>query len=145
MSELEGRPAVKVLGRYAVVVALLGSLVLAGPAEAANWTANTSLGIKVKPAQIQKGQSVKVSGHLKSKRNACEKDMKIQLFSKKKGKDWKHVANTHTKNDGSYGFTRHPKKTTKFQTKFRGKTMGVHPNEHTCLGSVSVVKKVKVT
>jgi hypothetical protein len=144
MSELEGRPAVKVLGRYAIVVALLSSFVLASPAEA-SFIAKTSLGIKVKPAQIQKGQSVKVSGHLKSPRNACVKDMKIQLFSKAKGKDWKQVAHTKTASDGSYKFTRHPKKTKKFKTKFPGKATGVHPHHHVCLESVSVVKKVKVT
>ena len=73
MSEREGRPAVKMLGRYAVVIALLGSFVLAGPAEAANWTANTSLGIMVKPAHIQKGQMVKISGRLRSGKSACVK------------------------------------------------------------------------
>ena len=135
----------KVLGRYAVVIALLSSFVLASPAEATDFTAKTSLGIKVNPAHIQKGDSVKVSGHLKSKKNACVKDMKIQLFSKAKGKDWKQVAHTFTKNDGSYAFTRHPKKTKKFQTKFPGKTSGVHPHHHICLESESVVKKVKVT
>ena len=135
----------KVLGRYAIVVALLSSFVLASPAEATDFTANTSLGIKVKPAQIQKGETVKVSGHLKSGHHSCVKDKKIQLFSKAKHKDWKQVAHTHTKNDGSYLFKRHPKKTKKFKTKFPGTTTGVHPNEHTCLKSVSVIKKVKVT
>jgi hypothetical protein len=136
---------VKPLGRYAVVIALLGSFVLAGPAEATDFTAKTSLGINVNPAHIQKGQSVKVSGRLKSPKSACVKDMKIQLFSKGKNKPWKQVAHTFTKNDGSYKFTRHPKKNKKFQTKFLGKTTGVHPHEHTCLASESVVKKVKVT
>jgi hypothetical protein len=145
MSEREGRPAVKALGRYAIVIALLSSFVLVGPAEARDFTAKTSLGIKVKPAQIQKGQSVKISGHLKSPKNACVKDMKIQLFSKAKGKDWKQVAHTFTANDGSYKFTRHPKKTKKFQTKFPGKVSGVHPHHHVCLESESAVKKVKVT
>jgi hypothetical protein len=145
MSELEGRPAVKLLGRFAIVVALLGSFVLASPAEAKNWTATTSLSIKVSSTHIQKGESVKISGHLKSGRHSCVKNKKIQLFSKAKHKDWKQVAHTQTANDGSYKFTRHPKKTKKFKTKFPGKTMGVHPNRHTCLESVSVVKKVKVT
>ncbi len=135
----------KVLGRCAIVVALLSSLVLASPVEAANFTANTSLGIMVSSTHIQKGQNVKVFGHLKSPKTACVKDKKIQLFSKAKNKPWKQVAHTQTKNDGSYSFTRHPKKTKKFKTKFPGSTTGVHPNEHTCLSSVSVVKKVKVT
>jgi hypothetical protein len=145
MSELEGRPAVKLLGRYAIVVALLSSFVLAGPAEATDFTANTSLTIHVSKNHIQKGQKVKISGKLKSPKTSCVKDKKIQLFAKANNKPWKQVAHTHTKNDGSYAFTRHPKKTKKFKTKFLGTTTGVHPNEHTCLKSASVVKKVQVT
>jgi hypothetical protein len=147
MSELEGRPAVKLklLGRYAIVVALISVFSLAGPAEAVDFTATTSLGIRVSSQHIRQGHVVAIRGRLKSGQHSCVNDEKIKLFAKPKGKPWKQVAHTRTAQNGTYVFVRHPKRTTRFETKYSGKTTGVHPNEHTCLPSHSVVKKVRVT
>jgi hypothetical protein len=144
MSELEGRPAVKLLGKYAIVVALISAFSLAGPAEAVDFTATTSLSIHVSRLHIQQGQTVKIYGALKSDHHSCVNNEKIKLFAKRVGSAWKLVAHTQTAENGSYRFVRRPKKTTRFQTKYPGKTTGVHPNQHTCLPSVSVVRKVRV-
>jgi hypothetical protein len=145
MSELEGRPAVKLLGRYASVVALICAFSLAGPAEAVDFVATTSLGIQVSRHHIQQGQKVAIHGRLKSSHHSCVNHEKIKLFAKRVGSAWRQVAHTRTAENGSYSFVRRPNKTTRFKTKYPGKTTGVHPNQHTCLPSVSVVRKVRVT
>jgi hypothetical protein len=145
MSELEGRPAVKLLGKYAIVVALISAFSLAGPAEAVDFVATTSIGIQVSRHHIQHGQKVTIHGHLKSGRHSCVNNETINLFAKPVGLAWRQVAHTRTGENGGYRFIRRPKKTTRYQTKYPGKTTGVHPNQHTCLPSVSVVRKVRVT
>jgi hypothetical protein len=145
MSELEGRPAMKLLGRYAMVVALISAFSLASPAEAVDFVATTSLGIQVSSHHIQRGQKVTIHGHLFSVRNSCVNLEKIRLFAKRVGSAWRQVAHTQTGKNGVYRFIRTPHKTTRFMTKFPGRTTGVHPNQHTCLPSVSVVRKVRVT
>ena len=145
MGELEGRPAVKLLGRYAIVVALISAFSLAGPAEAVDFVATTSLGIQVSRHHIQQGQKVTIHGRLKSGHHSCVNHEKIKLFAKRAGLAWRQVAHTRTAENGSYRFVRRLKKTTRFKTKYPGKTTGVHPNQHTCLPSVSVVRKVRVT
>jgi hypothetical protein len=136
---------VKLLGRYASVVALICAFSLAGPAEAMDFVATTSLSIQVSRHHIQQGQKVAIHGRLKSSHHSCVNHEKIKLFAKRVGSAWRQVAHTRTAWNGSYRFVRRPHKTTRFETKYPGKTTGVHPNEHTCLPSHSVVRKVRVT
>ena len=135
----------KLLGRYAIVLALVSVFSLASAAEAVNFTATTSLGIQVSRHHIQQGQKVTIHGRLKSGHHSCVNDEKIKLFAKPVGLAWRQVAHTRTAENGSYRFVRRPNKTTRFKTKYPGKTTGVHPNQHTCLPSSSVVRKVRVT
>ena len=134
----------KLLGRYAIVVALVSVFSLASPAEAVDFVATTSLGIQVSRHHILQGQKVTIHGHLFSGRHSCVNNEKIKLFAKPVGSAWRLVAHTRTAENGSYRFVRKPKKTTRFKTKYPGRTTGVHPNQHTCLPSVSVVRKVRV-
>jgi hypothetical protein len=145
MSELEGRPAVKLLGKCVTVFALVSVFSLGSAAEAVDFVATTSLGIQVSRHHIQQGQSVRIFGHLKSVQHSCVNNEKIKLFAKRVGLAWRQVAGTRTGANGGYRFVRTPKKTTRFKTKYSGKTTGVHPNQHTCLPSGSVVRKVRVT
>jgi hypothetical protein len=135
----------KLMSRYAIVLALVSVFSLASAAEAVDFTATTSLGIHVSRHHIQQGQKVKIFGRLHSAHHSCVNHEKIRLFAKRVGSAWRQVAHTQTAENGSYRFVRRPHKTTRFITKYPGKTTGVHPNEHTCLPSVSGVKKVRVT
>jgi hypothetical protein len=131
---------VKRLSKYAVVFALISAFSLASRAEAVDFDASTSLSIHVSSHHIHKGHKVKITGRLTSDHHSCVNDERINLFA-----NGTQVAHTRTAEDGSYKFVRRPHKTTRFRTKYPGKTTGVHPNQHTCEPSVSVVIRVRVT
>jgi hypothetical protein len=135
----------KLISRYAIVLALVGVFSLAGAAEAGDFVAATSLGIKVSRHHIQQGQKVRIDGRLHSDHHSCVNDEKIKLFAKRRGLGWRQVAHTRTIWNGGYKFIRTPGKTTRFKTQYPGKVTGVHPETHVCLPSTSVVKKVFVT
>jgi hypothetical protein len=137
--ELERRSAVKLMHKFAVVLALVSVFSLASGAEAANFDVSTSLNIKLSTNHIHKGQKVTITGKLKSSQHSCVKTKRINLFA-----NGKQVAHVKTGNNGSYKFVRKPHKTKKFQAKFPGTTTGVHPNQHICEKSKSGIKKVTV-
>src|SRR3954453_15865018 len=127
-----------------LVLGIVGALFAGGTAYARNFTDITTLSIKVQPSHIASGEIVSISGHLAADHIYCQKDSKIVLKKEVTGTD-KVIGTTTTNYNGFYQFTKYPKVTTRYYTKFNGKAGGTHPNSHVCLGSQSPARTVVVT
>jgi hypothetical protein len=127
-----------------LVLGIVGAMFAGGTAYARNFTDITSLSINVQPRHISAGEIVSISGHLSADHVFCRKNSKIILKKVVSGPD-PVIGTTTTNYHGFYQFTKHPKHTTTYYTRFNGKEAGTHPNHHVCLGSRSPNQTVFVT
>jgi hypothetical protein len=120
---------------------LVALLVLEIPAEAASFTAGTSLTIRRRPTgPVDRGTVVKIVGRLRSGKRLCRRNKRVQLIRIGRGP----VARTRTNRFGKYRFDRRIRRTQRLRVRFRGFVTGVHPNIKTCLASRSRTIKVRV-
>lgn len=138
----------KRLATIAVVLATMAAVLLTGTARAEEWTATTRLDFHAAPrANIDPNTLVKFWGQLHSSQPECEANQVITLLRKGTGGNPDTVVDTTTTDAmGRYQFPNRQilMKTSDWQAVFAGSSSGVHPNIHTCLGSVSIIITVKL-
>ncbi len=123
-----------------VLLATVFSLVLEGPATAYPIVP-TSLKLKASDYQVAPKTKVVLKAKLSSDRPKCHQHQSIKLW--RDGELWVgHAKKTNHK--GRVKWILHPQKTHRFQARFEGKLVGVHPNRFNCAASRSKKIKIKV-
>jgi hypothetical protein len=115
-----------------LVVAVMASLLFTTDSLAAAFRVDTHLSITA-PHHVQSGKGFKISGFLRSRRHFCRASSRIQLVKVGAGV----VDKKRTNKRGHYTFHQRIHRTTKFFTRFAGKSRGIHPNIRTCRKSKS--------
>ncbi len=124
-----------------IAATFLVLLLIAGVAWAHTVEFQTRVRIRVSDTRVSAGDRVRVTGHLRSPTDACERHSKVKLIRVGVGvwdKD-------KTDRKGKYAFTVKPDETAEWRVKFPGKVLNaVHPHNHTCAKSTSETVKIKV-
>jgi hypothetical protein len=123
--------------RKVLVVAVMAGLLFAPDAFAASYKVDTHLSI-TPPRNARSGHAFTIDGSLRSRKHFCRASSRIDLIRVGAGV----VAHTRTTKRGHYSFRQKIHRTTKFYTKFNGKSRGIHPNIRTCRSSRSRTRTV---
>lgn len=110
-----------------------------GTAAAHTFTDNTSLTLKVSDTNVQRGDYVVFSGHLRAHHKRCRSHQVVGLY-----KDGVLIRTTTTDSTGFYRFRIRVTSTGTYQVRFAGFVGGTHPHSHTCRPSRSRRVKVEV-
>jgi hypothetical protein len=130
---MRGRGARRRFLTVLLITGLLGSVVFVGVSGAHTFTASTTVTIhKIPTGTTKPGARVVLFGKLKSARPACRRDKVIQLWRTRPGRDLL-VARTRTSFLGNYHFTRHPKHSHTFYSRFPGTVFKSYGHFHRCL------------
>jgi hypothetical protein len=130
---MRGRATRRRLLTVLLATGLLVSAIFVGVSNAHTFTATTTVTIhKIPTGDIKPGAAVAFYGSLRSARQACRSNKKIQLWRTRPGPDLL-VTRTRTNTSGQYLFIQHPRRTHTFYTRFPGSLFTSYGHFHKCL------------
>ena len=122
-----------------VLASLISMGLLAPPAMATDWTANTSLSLRASDTKVKPGTKVTFTITLSSKRAACYRQQPIKWF-----KNGVYKKTVRTNNSGVVKLTKKMHHTSTYRAKYLGYRKGHHPKRHVCRASQSRAVGIKV-
>jgi hypothetical protein len=122
-----------------LAVLLVSAAFGTAPVAAHERTASTSISLHADDKKVDRGDKVKFSGRLTSPWKKCRKWKAVTLF-----RDGNAVGAKQTMKNGKFSFSKNVQGTSDWRVSFAGKSWGVHPHVHECLGSSSRSIRIRV-
>jgi hypothetical protein len=122
-----------------LAVLLVSAAFGTAPVAAHERTASTSISLHADDKKVDRGDKVKFSGRLTSPWKKCRKWKAVTLF-----RDGSAVGAKQTMKNGKFSFSKNVQGTSVWRVSFAGKSWGVHPHVHECLGSSSRTIRIQV-
>jgi hypothetical protein len=122
-----------------LAVLLVSAAFGTAPVAAHERTASTSISLHADDKKVDRGDKVKFSGRLTSPWKKCRKWKAVTLF-----RDGSAVGAKQTMKNGKFSFSKNVQGTSDWRVSFAGKSWGVHPHVHECLGSSSRTIRIQV-